>query len=454
LRRFGDDETENNASHNPVLQGAENLGKKIASTTKDGYQAFDNYTFDPSFESDNATMNYGFEMEQKVRRVIAPCPRNKIYEKEMARVRDDRGKKKLVTACCICVLFMILELVGGYVAGSLAIMSDAAHMAADVSTFLVSLYAAHLTRKGIKPHKTFGFHRAEVLGALFSITSLWVVTLMLLIEASKRIVRNDVQIDSKWMLIVATFGIFFNGVLIYVLHGPGLLDGNHTHSHGGGGHGHSHGSSEPKSSGHGHGHSHDDAGHNDIMTDNNEKSHLVESDTRASGLSNNSDVEDKPNINVHAALMHVICDLIQSVGVFLTAIIIKIWPSWTIMDPVLTLMFSVIVVITTKNTFINIMTTLMEGTPDGVDIGEIQDELLKIEGVQDVHAMHVWTLTTDKHNFSCHILLDPASEQSSRATSVTNACQSMLQDKFKFFSITVQVEAGQNRIENGTQNAM
>lgn len=70
-------------------------------------------------------------------------------------------------------------ILGGYVAGSLAIMSDAAHMAADVSTFLVSLYAAHLTRKGIKPHKTFGFHRAEVLGALFSITSLWVVTLML-----------------------------------------------------------------------------------------------------------------------------------------------------------------------------------------------------------------------------------------------------------------------------------
>lgn len=196
----------------------------------DGYQAFDNYTFEQNYESDNAAMNYrttnkkmlefhnlrsilpfftcayGFEMEQKVRRVIAPCPRNKILEKEMSRIRDDRGKKKLVTACCICVLFMVLELVGkylvgvcskhskklrqwkayflnsflgGYVAGSLAIMSDAAHMAADVSTFVVSLYAAHLTRKGIKPHKTFGFHRAEVLGALFSITSLWVVTLML-----------------------------------------------------------------------------------------------------------------------------------------------------------------------------------------------------------------------------------------------------------------------------------
>lgn len=54
-----------------------------------------------------------------MRRVIAPCPRNKIYEKEMARVRDDRGKKKLVTACCICVLFMILELVGKFLASVL-----------------------------------------------------------------------------------------------------------------------------------------------------------------------------------------------------------------------------------------------------------------------------------------------------------------------------------------------
>ena len=122
------------------------------------------------------------------------------------------------------------------------------------------------------------------------------------------------------------------------------------------------------------------------MTSGHEKSHLVESASQGA-MSHDSDVEDKPNINVHAALMHVICDLIQSVGVFLTAIIIKIWPSWTIMDPVLTLLFSVIVVITTKNTFINIMTTLMEGTPDGVDIGAIQDELMKIEGVQDVHAM-------------------------------------------------------------------
>ena len=216
------------------------------------------------------------------------------------------------------------------------------------------------------------------------------------------------------MLIVATFGIFFNGVLIYVLHGPGFLDGSHSHSHGGG-HGHSHGFGSSHSHSHNdnsHSHSHDhEPAHNDIMTGSGEKSHLVESQSH---MSHDSDVEDKPNINVHAALMHVICDLIQSVGVFLTAIIIKIWPSWTIMDPILTLMFSVIVVITTKNTFIGIMSTLMEGVPDGVDIGAIQDELqkglksrcnkrcnyliffavsrnllfsFKIEGVQDVHAM-------------------------------------------------------------------
>lgn len=73
--------------------------------------------------------------------LVDPCDRNEIIVSESLKSKDDRGRKKLLWAAGICTVFVLIELVGGYYAHSLAIMSDAAHMAADLASFLVSLFS-------------------------------------------------------------------------------------------------------------------------------------------------------------------------------------------------------------------------------------------------------------------------------------------------------------------------
>lgn len=81
--------------------------------------------------------------------------------------------KRLGIACILVGLFITGEVVGGYYSGSLAIMGDAAHMFSDLASFLVSLIAIWIGSKKPKKRYTFGYSRAEVLGALLTIVIIW-----------------------------------------------------------------------------------------------------------------------------------------------------------------------------------------------------------------------------------------------------------------------------------------
>ena len=90
---------------------------------------------------------------------------------------------KLFSVSLVCFFFMTVEIVGGYISGSLAIMTDAAHMLSDVAAFTISYLAIYLSHRPATLKKTFGYHRAEVLGALASIALIWGLLIWLLIEA-------------------------------------------------------------------------------------------------------------------------------------------------------------------------------------------------------------------------------------------------------------------------------
>lgn len=92
-------------------------------------------------------------------------------------------QRKLIIACALCFAFMIVEIVGGWLARSIAIMSDAAHMLSDVSAFLVSIFAAWAATQPGTTLYSFGYHRAEILGALVSVLIIWLVTGALVFEA-------------------------------------------------------------------------------------------------------------------------------------------------------------------------------------------------------------------------------------------------------------------------------
>lgn len=264
---------------------------------------------------------------------------------------DKKAMSKLVIAIVFCIIFMIGEIVGGYISGSLAIMTDAAHLLSDVAGFLISLCAISWSRKRASASMSYGYHRAEILGALFSISMVWALTGFLLMEAADRLHKPQ-PIDGKMMFIVAVLGVIVNAVIGFVLH---------EHHH----------------------HTHDE-------------------DTIVNGRS----PSPSANMNVKAAFIHAIGDLIQSVGVLIAALIIWYKPEWHVADPLCTFFFSILVVASTWFLARDTIIILMEGTPKNVCSNSLRQKLASIEGVFEVHDLHVWSLAPGKTSATVHIVVD------------------------------------------------
>ncbi|XP_012943706.1 zinc transporter 2 [Aplysia californica] len=363
---------------------------------------------------------------------------------------DKKARTKLILASVLCLLFMSGEMVGGLLAHSLAIISDAAHLLTDFASFMISLVALYLANRPATKKLSFGWYRAEILGAFTSILMLWVLTGILVYSAVNRVIDDDYTIDATVMLITAATGVAFNILLGTTLH-------QHTHSHGGGGHGHSHGGQGHSHGGHGHGHS---QGHRrpsaplassnatpsygsvDNMERGNNIGVVVDSNTPLLGADASDESSEShghshnSNINVKAAFIHVIGDLFQSVGVLVAAFIIYFKPEWKIADPICTFMFSLFVLVTTVTIMRDIVVVLMEGTPRGINFAEVRDTFFEIPGVLDIHNLRVWSLTMDKVALSVHLAIDKRSDPHR----VLKLASRAIQRKFNISETTMQVE--------------
>lgn len=128
---------------------------------------------------------------------------SKIHESKVAM-------KKLIFVCMVCFFFMICEFIGGIMSGSLAIMTDAAHMFSDVAGFLISFISIYISQRKSNFEYSFGYHRAEILGALASVFFIWVLLIWLNYEATQRIINPPEKIDADLMLITAIIGFCCN----------------------------------------------------------------------------------------------------------------------------------------------------------------------------------------------------------------------------------------------------
>jgi len=303
-----------------------------------------------------------------------------------------KAKRKLTIACGLCLIFITGEIAGGYFSGSLAIMSDAAHMFSDFTSFLISLLAIHLgTRKASKKY-TFGLYRAEVIGALITVLIIWFVTGVLLYLACQRLVSGDFQVDPNPMIAVASCAVIFNIILGL------LLNGQH--------HGHSHGSSK--------------------------HSHLIEDNSE-------DHTSSEEHINIRAATIHVLGDLIQSIGVLISSVIIKIWPECKNADPICTVLFSIIVVATTARILRDTLNILLESNVDSTkNYDSIFNDLFNMEHVVKVHDLHIWSLTTDQKILTVHLAVDSSIKGTSEK--VLQEAIKMLRKKYQIAKATVQVE--------------
>jgi zinc transporter 2 len=135
------------------------------------------------------------------------------------RKMKEQGRRamcKLLIVSLVCFFFMGFEIAGGTISGSLAIMTDAAHMFSDVAGFMISYFAIYMSNKPASFNMSFGYHRAEVLGAIASILFIWGLLIWLLIEAVQRVIHGS-EIDGFIMLITASVGLVCNLVNIFVL---------------------------------------------------------------------------------------------------------------------------------------------------------------------------------------------------------------------------------------------
>ena len=145
--------------------------------------------------------------------------------------------KKLVWVIIICFFFMVCEIIGGVMSNSLAILTDAAHMLSDVAGFMISLFSIWIGQKSANCRQTYGWHRAEVVGAVASIVIIWVMVVWLFIEATDRIIHPDYEINAEVMLITAFISLacnIFNLIILDHFPMPCIKKshGDHAHSHG------------------------------------------------------------------------------------------------------------------------------------------------------------------------------------------------------------------------------
>ena len=198
----------------------------------------------------------------------------------------------------VCSLFMIIEFLGGLISNSIAIMSDAAHLLSDLLGFIISLKAVSLSTRRKNENFTFGYYRAEVVGAMLSIFIIWILTITLLYESMHRLFISHNDVDGRIMLITSTIGLLFNMVMIYILHVGGEGECHHGHSHG---HPHSHSHSHKhvvKGNEHGHSHTHKHSTKNTnhyLSKHNNKHSHDNNEHQQCKDLIELSDMKPKSN---------------------------------------------------------------------------------------------------------------------------------------------------------------
>ena len=284
---------------------------------------------------------------------------------------------------------------------------------------MISLFAIWMAARPKSQKMSFGWHRAEVLGAIVSVLMIWVVTGILVYTAVIRVITGDHKVEAEAMLI--TSGL---GVLVNIIMGASLHQHGHTH---GGGHGHSH-------------------------------------DTEASHSHGQPSEASHENINVKAAFIHVIGDFLQSLGtehphvrakypayfiagVFTAALIIYFYPDYSIIDPICTFVFSLLVLATTVSILRNTIGVLMEATPSGISHDLVKSTFLGVSGIRQVHNLRIWSLTTDKTALSAHLVI----EQGLSAQKVLTEATRHIRAQYSLYEMTLQVEEIQPDMEECNQ---
>jgi cobalt-zinc-cadmium efflux system protein len=279
--------------------------------------------------------------------------------------------RRLQTVLWVAVCYFVMELAGGLYAGSLALITDSFHMLTDIAAICLSLLALWIAARPAHSGKTFGYLRAEILGALLNGLLLWVIVVFILIEAWHRI-GHPHEVAGLPVMVVAAIGVAVNSFSAWMTH--------------------------------------------------------------------RRDEFGRRGMAVRAVFVHVLSDLIGSIGV-LAAGAFVFFTGLMRADPIVSILIAGLIVVSSWSLVREGVDILMESTPAGIDMDELRADLLRVAGTEELHDLHVWCLTSREFALSAHAVVN----QSADSDRVLSDISRVLESKFRIRHMTVQIERDSRR---------
>jgi len=245
------------------------------------------------------------------------------------------NKKALLISFIIITLYMIVEVIGGLLTNSLALLADAGHMLSDAVSLGVALLAFTFGERAADYSKTFGYKRFEILAAVFNGITLIIIAIFIFYEAIGRF-ANPPEVASGGMLIIGTIGLLVNIFVAWVLMSQG---------------------------------------------------------------------DTKENLNMRGAFLHVIGDMLGSVGAVIAGLLIMFF-NWGWADPLASVIVAALILTSGWRVTRDAVQVLMEGTPSNIDMKDVIHTIEAFPEVISIHDLHVWSITSGQNALSCHAVVD------------------------------------------------
>ncbi|VTR35888.1 cation diffusion facilitator family transporter [Actinobacillus pleuropneumoniae] len=148
------------------------------------------------------------------------------------------------------------------------------------------------------------------------------------------------------------------------------------------------------------------------------------------------------NLNIRSAFLHVIGDLLGSVGAIIAALLIMFF-GWNLADPIASVLVSILIIVSAFRVTRDSIHILMEGAPSNINVNEVQDMLSSIQNVIEVHDLHVWTISSDFPSLSCHIVVNDIQ----KSAVVLKKAEDILEEQFKIKHTTIQIDGPETQCD-------
>lgn len=278
---------------------------------------------------------------------------------------DDQTEGRLWISIILNFIITAAEFIGGIISGSLALLSDALHNLNDTTSLGISLVARKISKKEANREKTFGYKRAEIIGAFVNLVTLVIIALYLVKEGVERF-YNPQPIDGMVMFIVAIIGLLGNVITAILLYR-----------------------------------------------------------------------DSKENLNLRSAYIHILSDAFSSVGVIFGGIII-LYYEYYIIDTILTLIIAGYILWHSYYMLRQTINILMESTPANIEIPNVEQAMTSIDGVLDIHHLHVWRLDEKNILLESHVVIEE--ENMGQMEAIKSSLKDLLSTDFDIHHSTLEFE--------------